>query len=1354
MVRSVRVGAVDTSDEGESRTELDSHADTCVVGRSAMVVQDYGRPVDVKGYDSSQGVVHKSCKTISAALAYDCPDTGEVLILLVNQAIYIPSLTHNLLCPMQLWMNDVQVSDQPKFLTDNPDNKTHALVLRDQDDEDFVIPLDLCGVTSYFPTRTPTSDEYASCRRFDLTSPDPPWDPQNDSFARDEMSARAALQRSISTVRSRGPNDPFTTLLSDSRPSETACFATALQARVATLSVTQTTPSGKAIDAKTLARRWGCGLERAADTLRVTTQRGLRTTLNPLTKRFTTNDRFHRYRPLPHPLFTDTMFSKVKSRLGNTCAQVFTARNGWTRAYPLASKGDAHEALSLLLQREGRPPELIMDGAAEQVKGKFRKKSREAGCRVKQLEPYTPWANAAESAIRELKRGTGRKMVSTKSPKVLWDHCLELEAYIRSATCHSNFELSGQVPETAMYGETFDISLLAGYGWYDWVYYYDSAANYPEDKEKLGRYRGPATDMGPAHAIKILAESGMIKIRSTYRHLTDDEIRDPTEIEKRKDYTSKVNEKLGGVAKVEDYDGLVDVETPTYEAYEDDDDPKPPIAPDIDDITLDTYDNYVGADVLLPKGDVMVTGKVKRRSKTSDGRLKGTSSHNPILDSRVYVVEFPDGETSEYAANVIAENMYAQCDAEGNQFLLLDSIVDHRKTKAAVDHDNRHVVVRGRKHKKKTTKGWELCVQWRDGSTSWERLAGLKESNPIEVAEYAVAKQIENEPAFDWWVNKFLRRRDRILAAVNSRYHKRTHKFGIEIPKTVAEAYELDRRNGNDLWRKAIEKEMEAVRVAFKLMGDDEKPAPGFQEIRCHMVFDVKMEDFRRKARFVAGGHTTEAPATLTYASVVSRESVRIALTIAALNDLEVKTSDIKNAYLTAPNSEKIWTVLGPEFGSNAGKRAYIVRALYGLKSAGASFRNHLASCMRTLGYDPCLGADRDLWMKPMTRPSDGHKYYAYVLLYVDDVLAISHDATAMLHELDHFFPMKPGSIGNPDMYLGGKLKPMTMPNSVVSWAISSSKYVQEAVSNVETYLERECGGRKLAKRAATPFPPEYDPVLDVTDQLNDDEVSFYQSQIGVLRWMVELGRVDIMTETSLLASQVASPRQGHLEAVFHMYSYLKIKHNARMAFDPTYPEIDLREFREDCDWKEFYGDVKEAVPPNAPKARGKEVDLRLYVDSDHAGDKMVRRSRTGFFIFMNMAPIMWYTKRQATIETSVFGAEFVAMKTGMEAVRGLRYKLRMMGVPLSGPTHVYGDNMSVIHNTSKPESSLKKKSNSICYHAVREAVAMGELLTTHIPTQHNPADLATKVIPGGQKRNHLLGLVLWDITDDHGSPE
>ena len=224
-------------------------------------------------------------------------------------------------------------------------------------------------------------------------------------------------------------------------------------------------------------------------------------------------------------------------------------------------------------------------------------------------------------------------------------------------------------------------------------------------------------------------------------------------------------------------------------------------------------------------------------------------------------------------------------------------------------------------------------------------------------------------------------------------------------------------------------------------------------------------------------------------------------------------------------------------------------------------------------------------------------------------------------------------------------------------------------------------------------------------------------------------------------------PREGHLDAIFHLFNYLEKRHNARIVFDPCYPTIDMTSFKE-CDWSSFYGNVQEAIPPNAPEPRGKDVDLRMFVDSDHAGDKRTRRSRTGFIIFLNMAPIVWFSKKQATIETSVFGAEFVAMKQGMECLRGLRYKLRMMGVAISGPSYIYGDNMSVIHNTQRPESMLKKKSNSICYHAIREAVAMGECLTGHVSTHDNPADICTKVIPGGRKRDHLVGLLLHDLVD------
>ncbi len=152
------------------------------------------------------------------------------------------------------------------------------------------------------------------------------------------------------------------------------------------------------------------------------------------------------------------------------------------------------------------------------------------------------------------------------------------------------------------------------------------------------------------------------------------------------------------------------------------------------------------------------------------------------------------------------------------------------------------------------------------------------------------------------------------------------------------------------------------MRIVFKILANGDKVPIGFQRMQCHMIFDIKMEDLRWKSRLVAGGHMTDAPATTTFASVVSHETVRIALTLAGLNDLHVKVLDIENAYITAPCTEKIWAVLGPEFGSDGRKIAIVVCALYGIKSAGESFCNQLANCMTHLGFTPCL-ADPDLWM-------------------------------------------------------------------------------------------------------------------------------------------------------------------------------------------------------------------------------------------------------------------------------------------------------------------------------------------------------------------------------------------------------
>jgi hypothetical protein len=256
--------------------------------------------------------------------------------------------------------------------------------------------------------------------------------------------------------------------------------------------------------------------------------------------------------------------------------------------------------------------------------------------------------------------------------------------------------------------------------------------------------------------------------------------------------------------------------------------------------------------------------------------------------------------------------MFAQCDIEGRTYNLMEGIIDHRTDGHAVAPAVMYTKHGSNKKVRKTTKSWHLCVEWKDGTTNWELLTDLKESNPVEVAEYAATKILLNTPAFIWWAPHVLQKRTRIIAAVTKRYHMRTHKFGIEVPKSWDDCVKLDKENDNILWQDAARKEMKNLRIEFKIINGEKSVPPAYQDICCHMIFDVKMEDSRRNARFVAGGHTADTPHSMTYASVVSRESVRIALTLAALNDLDVKMAHIENTYLTAPITEKVWTVLGP----------------------------------------------------------------------------------------------------------------------------------------------------------------------------------------------------------------------------------------------------------------------------------------------------------------------------------------------------------------------------------------------------------------------------------------------------------
>jgi hypothetical protein len=212
--------------------------------------------------------------------------------------------------------------------------------------------------------------------------------------------------------------------------------------------------------------------------------------------------------------------------------------------------------------------------------------------------------------------------------------------------------------------------------------------------------------------------------------------------------------------------------------------------------------------------------------------------------------------------------------------------------------------------------------------------------------------------------------------------------------------------------------------------------------------------------------------------------------------------------------------------------------------------------------------------MKAETRPDDGVLYWAYILIYVDDILCVHHDPGAPLAKLDEYFKMKEGSIQFPTFYLGAKLKKTVLPNGVVAWGMISSKYVQSSVHNVQDYLASLPGDQKLMKKASGPFAEGYKPELDESPELDPTRANFYQSQIGILRWCVELGRIGIITEVSMLSTYLFLPREGHLEAVFHVFAYMGLHHSARVVFDPTYCSVDMGTFIK-TDWKSMYGDVK-----------------------------------------------------------------------------------------------------------------------------------------------------------------------------------
>jgi hypothetical protein len=1350
-----------------SKMEADTHADTTVAGKNCVAMHFTERSCGVQPYSDEYEPI-PDVPIVTAATGFTSKN-GMNYILVFPEALYMPNLDHSLFNPNQLRHFGTVVQDNPY--------DAEPMCIKSADNT-FTACLDSVGTDIFLKTWAPSDADLKTYPHVVLSS-NAQWSPKLVRFPGTSHLDQAEIEsRNVCGVQTmeeclrdrKVGHEMKEDLIFSIDELRTSIISSArvtyedLQARIISQLRFKELPPPvlpgpiEERDIKApytflsedrhsnttpvdLSERWGLSVAQAALTLKATTRHLLRSALMPLARRYRA-DRMFQVPRLEGTWATDTMDMRCNSIHGERYCQVYANKMFFAEAYPVPKKSDCHETLDSFVNDYGAMDLLISDGSAEQCGPgtEFQKKVQKYQIQHKRSEKERPNQNPAEGVIREVRKKWYRTMFKTNCPKRLWTYGVPYVCALMRMTASYAGRLQGRTPIEAVLGETPDISEYLDFGFYDWVWFKRDAGI---GEIEIGKWLGVSKSTGSLMSYYVLPITGVPVSRTTVQRVTELEKQTDANQQRIAAFDKAIAGRFhegrlvttGGKPDLAAWSELLETDPDFAEEFAQTfDNPDVPEADD--EFDPDSFDSYLNMELALDRDDTTPElAKVTKRMKDAAGNPIGTANDNPILDTRLYEVEYLDGHKAAMAANVIAENILAQVDHDGHRRMLFEAIIDHRNDGTELQEGEASIKnSSGMTRNIETTKGWECLIQWHDGSTTWNKMKDIKDSYPVQLAEYAVENKLEREPAFRWWVAYVLKKRDRIIKKVKSSYWAKTHKYGFEVPKTYLDCIRIDNENKDTQWQDAVRKEMKTVRPAFEIHEGEIKALVGYQQIKCQFVFDVKLgEGFRKKARLVALGNRTQTPATLTYSSVVSRDSVRIALTVAALNELDILVCDIEGAYLTAKCREKVWVEAGPEFGSEVGKIMIVKMALYGLKSSGAAFRSKLAGVLHDMNYRPSL-ADPDVWLRAATKPC-GFEYYEMVLCYVDDVMVVGHEPGRTIDGIQAVFKLKGDKAAAPDMYLGVTLEKKPNSKGVECWTMSPEKYVKAAIENVEKKLGGELPFSK--GQCPTPMRTDYHPAEDTSAELDTEGLGYYQELIGVLRWAVEIGRLDILLEISLLSSHLALPREGHLEQVYHIFAYLKHGSRRRIYLDPSYPSISESRFQS-YDWTDFYKYAEEPMPSNMPTARGRVMSTHCFVDSDHAGDKVTRRSQTGILIFCNSAPIMAYSKRQNSVEGSTYGSELVAMRQAIDLVKGLRYKLRMFGIPIEGPTDVFCDNESVFKNVSVPESVLSKKQHSISYHAAREAVAAGVVRIAKENTLTNLSDVFTKML-NKPKREGLL---------------
>jgi hypothetical protein len=510
-------------------------------------------------------------------------------------------MKNSLLCPNQMRANGVIVDDLPVHLS--PERKsTHSIYIPDSD---VRLPLKLHGCLSYIPTRLPTTEEIESKTWVILTN-EIEWDPYSPSFEEMEKHANyegpvPSRNRDLYGIES-GKECEISMVLSSVSSALNQDMLRRMPMRK--IYATESSSRQNVVDKESLAKRWGIGIQVAAQTLQVTTQKGVRNAVHPIHKRFRTKQVQLKYDQLGTQhgrLYSDTMFSSVKSVQGNTMGQIFVNDIGFTRFIPMKSKSEAGYALVEFIQDIGIPASLHTDDAKELTLGTWRKTRLDHAIKQTLTEPYSPWQNRAEGAIRELKRHVHRLMNRSRMPKCLWDYCTCYAAEILCLTAQPLYSLHGQTSYELVTGNTPDISEYVEFTWFQPVWYYEANA-FPEDKRLIGRWIGVAHRVGQAMCYWILPESGIPIARTTIQSFTADEIATEEVQKALKAYDDLIQSKIGDAVLENELPVPMQGMVPPEDEEDADGATFAPFAPSLampeaDEFDIDSYDAYLQAEV-------------------------------------------------------------------------------------------------------------------------------------------------------------------------------------------------------------------------------------------------------------------------------------------------------------------------------------------------------------------------------------------------------------------------------------------------------------------------------------------------------------------------------------------------------------------------------------------------------------------------------------------------------------------------------------------------------------------------------------------------------------------------------------